>query len=405
MPNFILFDDDVRERLLPLTFTRPVGELRVGILTIKEKWQRHLRTDQISYITQDYLIDKYPIQIEADNIVINGSALPSPELVQLIKELAPNEALLQGVELIAARLDAAQFQYLINNEEINELSGFDIDDTPFLKINNLWDIFKINDEAIQQDFDLLTRNRISQPIPSTNRVVNPDNIFIEAGAKVEHAILNATKGPIYVGKNAEIMEGAMIRGALALGDNGKIKMGAKIYGATTIGPYSKVGGEVNNSVLTAYSNKGHEGYLGNSILGEWCNLGADTNTSNLKNNYTSIKIWDYTSGRFADTKQQFCGLIMGDHSKAGINTMFNTGTVVGVSANVFGAGYPRNFIPSFTWGGPAGMTTYRTSKAFETAERMMARRKIDFDEKEKAILEKVFEETARFRSWEKAISQ
>lgn len=405
MPNFILFDDDVRERLLPLTFTRPVGELRVGILTIKEKWQRHLHTNQISYITQDYLIDKYPIHIESDNIVINGSVLPSPQLVQLITELAPNEAILQDGELIATRLDETQFEHLINNEEIEELGGFDVGDTPFLKINYLWDIFRINDKAIQEDFDLLTKNRISQPISSSNRVINPNNVFIEEGAKVECAILNASNGPIYIGKNAEVMEGSMIRGALALCNNAKVKMGTKIYGATTVGPHCKVGGEVSNSVLIAYSNKGHEGYLGNSVLGEWCNLGADTNTSNLKNNYGPVKLWDYTSGRFVNTGQQFCGLIMGDHSKAGINTMFNTGTVIGVSANVFGAGYPRNFIPSFTWGGPAGMKTYKTNKAFETAEKMMARRKVEFDGVEKAILEKVFEETSQFRSWEKAILQ
>jgi len=405
MPNFILFDDDVRDKLLPLTFTRPVGELRVGILTIKEKWLRHLHIDNISYITQDYLIDKFPIHIEKDNIVINGSVLPSPLLVKLITELAPNEAILKNGELIATRLDEDQFQHLINGDEIEELIGFDAEDTPFLKINHLWDIFKINGEAIQEDFDLLTKNRISHPISETNTVIAPENIFIDEGATVECATLNASTGPIYIGKNATVMEGALVRGALALCDNSTLKMGAKIYGPTTVGPHSKVGGEVGNSVITGYSNKGHEGYLGNSVLGEWCNLGADTNTSNLKNNYDEVKLWDYTSQRFAKTGLQFCGLIMGDHSKAGINTMFNTGTVVGVSANIYGAGYPRNFIPSFTWGGPQGMTTYQTKKAFDTAERVMARRKIEFTAIEKGILEKVFELTSEFRSWEKAILQ
>lgn len=403
MPNIILFDDDVRERLLPLTFTRPVGELRVGILTIKEKWQHHLHVENISHITQDYLVDKFPIRIEEDNIVINGSVLPSPELVQLVQELSPNEALLKDGELIATRLDEHQFEHLINNEEIQELGGFDVVDTPFLKINNLWDIFKINGEAIQEDFDLLTKNRISAPIPNSNQVIAPENIFIEEGATVECAILNATNGPIFIGKNATVMEGAMIRGGFALCDHSTVKMGAKIYGPTTVGPHSKVGGEVGNSVLMGYSNKGHEGYLGNSVLGEWCNLGADTNTSNLKNNYANIKLWDYPSERFVPTGLQFCGLIMGDHSKSGINTMFNTGTVVGVSSNIFGAGYPRNFIPSFTWGGPQGLKTYKTDKAFDTAEKVMARRKIEFDEIEKKILEKVFELTAENRSWEKKI--
>ena len=405
MPNYILFDDDVRDRLLPLTFTRPVGELRVGILTIREKWERFLNIDRISYITQDYLIDKFPIHIESDNIVINGSVLPSPQLVQLISELEPNEAILKDGELIATRLDERQFEHLINNEEIDELGGFDAGETHFLKINYLWDIFRINGDAIQEDFELLTKNRVSQPISSTNQVIAPENIFVEEGATVECAILNASTGPIYIGKNATIMEGAIIRGGLGLCDNATIKMGAKIYGPTTVGPFSKVGGEVGNSVLIGYSNKGHEGYMGNSVLGEWCNIGADTNTSNMKNNYDTVRLWDYSSGRFISSGLQFCGLIMGDHSKTGINTMLNTGTVVGVSANVFGAGYPRNFIPSFSWGGTKGLTTYKTQKAFETAERMMARRNREFDETEKKILEKVFELTNEFRNWEKAILQ
>ncbi len=403
MPNFILFDDDVRDRLQPLTFTRPVSELRVGILTITEKWQRHLRIDEISYITQDYLIDKYPIHIESDNIVINGSVLPSTQLVQLVLELEENEAILKDGELIATRLDERQFDRLIHGQEIEELIGFDVGDTPFLKINYLWDIFRINGEAIQEDFDLLTKNRISQPISSTNQVIAPENIFIDEGATVECAILNASAGPIYIGKNATVMEGAMIRGALALCESSTIKMGAKIYGPTTIGPHSKAGGEIGNSVLTGYSNKGHEGYLGNSVLGEWCNLGADTNTSNLKNNYAEVKLWDYRKEGFVPTGLQFCGLIMGDHSKAGINTMFNTGTVVGVSANVYGSGYPRNFIPSFSWGGFSGFKTYRTNKAFDTAEKVMARRKIEFTETEKGILQTIFENTAQYRSWEKEV--
>ncbi len=403
MPNFILFDDDVRDRLQPLTFTRPVSELRVGILTITEKWQRHLRIDEISYITQDYLIDKYPIHIESDNIVINGSVLPSTQLVQLVLELEENEAILKDGELIATRLDERQFDRLIHGQEIEELIGFDVGDTPFLKINYLWDIFRINGEAIQEDFDLLTKNRISQPISSTNQVIAPENIFIDEGATVECAILNASAGPIYIGKNATVMEGAMIRGALALCESSTIKMGTKIYGPTTIGPHSKAGGEIGNSVITGYSNKGHEGYLGNSVLGEWCNLGADTNTSNLKNNYAEVKLWDYRKEGFVPTGLQFCGLIMGDHSKAGINTMFNTGTVVGVSANVYGSGYPRNFIPSFSWGGFSGFKTYRTNKAFDTAEKVMARRKIEFTETEKGILQTIFENTAQYRSWEKEV--
>ena len=401
MPNVILFDDDVREHLLPLTFTRPVCEIRVGILTIKEKWERRLNAD-ISYITQDYLINKYPIVIENDNYVINGSVLPSPELVELIKQLEINEALLENGELIAARLNEVQFDRLIDNDEIDELTGYEISSTPYMRVKQLWDIFKLNAQAIKEDFDFLTKNRKSKHISNTNRLINPKNIFVEEGAKIECAILNATDGPIYIGKNAEVMEGSIIRGAFALCESAKVKMGAKIYGATTVGPYSKVGGEVGNSIVIGFSNKGHDGYLGNSILGEWCNLGADTNTSNLKNNYSEVKLWNYASERFVPTGQTFCGLVMGDHSKCGINTMFNTGTVVGVFANIFGTGYPRNFIPSFSWGGPQGLSTYKTVKTFEVAEVVMKRRNKEFTETEKNILEKIFQDTAKHRRWEKA---
>ena len=402
MPNLILFDDDVREHLLPLTFTRPVCEIRIGILTIKEKWQRRLNAS-ISYITQDYLINKYPIVIENDNYVINGSVLPSPELVELVKQLEINEALLENGELIAARLNEEQFDRLIDNDEIDELTGYEINDTPYLRIKQLWDIFKLNGQAIKEDFDFLTKNRKSKHISKTNRLINPKNLFVEEGAKIECAILNATDGPIYIGKDAEVMEGAIVRGALALCEGAKLKMGTKIYGATTIGPHSKVGGEVGNSIVIGYSNKGHDGYMGNSILGEWCNLGADTNTSNLKNNYSEVKLWNYTAERFLPTGQTFCGLVMGDHSKCGINTMFNTGTVVGVSANIFGGGYPRNFVPSFSWGGAQGLSTYKTEKAFEVAEVVMKRRNKEFTETEKNILNKVFEDTSKHRRWEKKV--
>ncbi len=398
MENLILFDNEIREQLLPLTFTRPVGELRVGILTIREKWERWLNL-KASYITQDYLAEKYPIKITKNNYVINGSVLPSERLCRLVKQLDDNEALLHHDELIAARLDEEQFQRLIKDDEIQELAGFDLEGTPYLKINQLTDIFNINAQAIEEDFALLTKDRVSQPISNTNRVLGAENIFIEEGATVEFATLNASKGPIYIGKNSEIMEGAMVRGPLALCENAMLKMGAKAYGGTTIGPYSKIGGEVNNIVVTGYSSKGHDGFLGNSVLGEWCNLGADTNSSNLKNNYTEVRLWNYTTETFKKTGLQFCGLIMGDHSKCGINTMFNTGTVVGVFANIFGAGYPRNFIPSYAWGGPSGFTTYQTRKAFETAKAVMDRRKVAFDDSDQKILEKVFEFTKDHRRW------
>lgn len=401
MKNVILFDSDTRENLLPLTFTRPVADLRIGVLTISEKWAKRLNA-KVSYITQDYLTKKYPINISEDNFVINGSVLPSDWLCRLIEQLEFNEALLQNGELIAARLNEAQFENLINDKEIEELQGFDVEETPFIKISNLWELFTQNGKAIEEDFKLLTENRTSQEISATNTVLGKENIFVEEGAYIEGAILNAQTGPIYIGRNAKVMEGAMLRGPIALCDNASIKMGAKIYGATTIGPHSKVGGEVSNSVITGYSNKGHDGYLGNSVLGSWCNIGADTNTSNLKNNYAEVKLWNYTAERFLPTGQQFCGLIMGDHSKCGINTMFNTGTVIGVFANVFGAGFPRNFIPSYSWGGANGYSTYTIQKAFETAERVMARRDKALEEEEQLILEHIFRQSAPHRRWDKS---
>ena len=402
--NVILFDDDLRDHLLPLTFTRPIGELRIGILTIREKWEKWLNAE-ISYITQDYLSEKYPIKISDENFVISGSALPSDHLCRLITQLDPNEALLQNGELIAARLNRSQFNSLIKEEEIEELEGFDLGDTPFIRLRGLWDFFVQNDQAIREDFKLITKDRVSQAIPSSNQVINKEDIFLEEGAVVQCAVLNASTGPIYIGKNAEIMEGSVIRGSLALGDHSKIKLGTKVYGATTLGPHCKIGGEVSNSVLQAYSNKGHDGYLGNSVLGEWCNIGAGTSCSNLKNNYTEVRLWNYNAEKFAPTGQQFCGLIMGDHSKCGINSMFNTGTVVGVSANIYGDGYPRNFIPSFSWGGAHGFSTYKIEKSFETAERVMDRRQKTLGEQDKAILSKVFELSAKHRRWDKIILQ
>lgn len=401
--NIILFDDDNWEGLLPLTFTKPICELRVGILTIREKWEKHLDATG-SFITQDFLSDKYPIQIEKDNIIINSTVLPTPKLIKLIKQLGTNEAILEGEELLAARLTNEQFDNLIDDNGLTELEGIDVsnDVDVIRRIVRPYHIFSLNEIEIKSDFDLLTTGRNSMPISTTNTVINPDNIFIEEGATVECAILNAQNGPIYVGKNAEIMEGSTIRGPLAMCESAILKMGSKIYGATTIGPFSKVGGEVNNSILIGYSNKSHEGFLGNSVIGEWCNLGADTTTSNLKNNYDEVKLWAYESQRFVKTGLQFCGLIMGDHSKTGINTMFNTGTVVGVNSNIFGSGYPRNYVPSYAWGGAHGFKTYEINKSLETAEKVMARRNITLTEKDKLILEHIFLNTSKYRIWENA---
>lgn len=402
--NIILFDNENRDRLLPLTFTRPMAELRIGILTIREKWERALG-GSVSYITQDFLSEKFPIRIEDENLVINAGIVPTAALFERVRSLQFNQALLYGDELVAARLDNAQFEQLMDDEAIDDLEGIPLDPetTPFLQIERLWDIFKNNDEAIRIDFELLTKGRFSKPFSSSNRVIGAENVFLEAGVKMECAILNATAGPIYIGKNAEIMEGAMLRGPIAIGEGSIVKMGAKIYGATTIGPGCRVGGEVTRTVFLGNSNKGHEGFLGDSVIGEWCNFGADTNNSNLKNNYGEVRLWDHGTQKFEPTGLQFCGLMMGDHSKTGINTMLNTGTVVGVGCNLFGAGYPRQFIPSFSFGGILGYQTNLLKAVFETAELVTARRAMPFNDLDRQILEHVFDETASSRAWESAV--
>ncbi|CAH8290542.1 UDP-N-acetylglucosamine diphosphorylase/glucosamine-1-phosphate N-acetyltransferase [Mariniflexile fucanivorans] len=388
--NYILFDGPSRNNLLPFTYTRPVADIRIGILTIREKWEMFLDSTTTT-ITEDYLSDKYPMVEMDENVMINASYLPNLELVEMVKDLRENQAIFKDEDVIAFFSKDTQEEVDFDTYEAIE---FDAD---VLKVEHTWDLFSKNDDAIQEDFNLITDGRVSKPIPSSNNVIAAENIFIEEGATLEFTTLNATNGPIYIGKNALIMEGTLIRGPFALCEEAIVKMGARIYGATTVGPSSKVGGEINNAVLFANSNKGHDGYLGNSVLGEWCNLGADTNTSNLKNNYAEVRLWDYQTESFARTGLQFCGLMMGDHSKCGINTMFNTGTVVGVSANIYGSGFPRNFIPSFSWGGSAGFTTYLTKKAFEVAEVVMSRRHIEFTDQDKAILEHVFEETKKYR--------
>ncbi len=400
--NIILFDTDARNHLLPLTATRPMGELRVGILTLREKWERRLR-GAASYITQEYLQEKYPIRIEDENLIINGGVLPTPEICKRIDALGLNEALLANGELIAARLNEAQFESLIEEEEVDELQGQELSASiPLIRINHLWELTRLNEKALLEDFALLTTGKHSQPVSDTNRLIGPpENLFLEAGVKMEYCTLNLTAGPIYIGANTEVMEGAMLRGPIAIGSDSIVKMGAKIYGPSAFGPGCRLGGEVARCIFLANSNKAHDGYLGDSVLGEWCNLGADTNNSNLKNNYSEVKLWDYETERFEKTGQQFVGLIMGDHSKCAINTMFNTGTVVGVFANIYGAGFPRNFIPDFSWGGPDGYRSYKFAEACETASIVMARRGLVFTELEKAILYHVYDRSARFRSWEK----
>jgi UDP-N-acetylglucosamine diphosphorylase/glucosamine-1-phosphate N-acetyltransferase len=388
--NYILFDGPSRNALLPFTFTRPVADIRIGILTIREKWEKYLGSTTTT-LTEEYLSEKFPMIELEENVMINASYLPNPILVELISNLERNQAVFRGDEVLAFYTQESQEEVNFDTYEIIEFNG------DCITVEHTWDIFAKNDAAIREDFELLTEDRTSQPIPKSVNVISPSSIFIEEGAKLEFVTLNASTGPIYIGKNSEIMEGSVIRGPFALCEEAQVKLATKVYGATTVGPHCRIGGEVNNSVLFGYSNKGHDGFLGNSVLGEWCNIGADSNNSNLKNNYEEVKLWSYETENFAKTGLQFCGLMMGDHSKCGINTMFNTGTVVGVSANIFGSGFPRNFVPSFSWGGASGFVTYLTKKAFEVAKIVMDRRHVEFTEQDKAILEHVFEESKKWR--------
>jgi len=392
--NYILFDDTDRANLLPLTYTRPVSEIRVGITTIREKWETIFRST-ISSKTEAYLSTKYPQVIGTENLFINGSVLPSAELTEAILKLDLGKSLVFEDNVIAVALhkdDAVSFNVSDPKWMSGELYSGDL-----AKLSTLWDIFSMNGAGIQADFEWLTAGKTSQTISNTNNLIG-DDIFIEEGAKIEYATINTESGPVYIGKDTEIMEGCLIRGPFALCEGSQVKMGAKIYGPTTVGPHSKIGGEVTNCVIQAYSNKGHDGFLGNSVIGEWCNLGADTNNSNLKNNYGEVKMWNYKERDFQSTGLQFCGLIMGDHSKAGINTMFNTGTVIGVNANVFGAGFPAKFIPSFSWGGADGFSSFQIEKGLEIASKMYDRRGLNFTEVERDILKHVFEITKEFRT-------
>ena len=397
--NCILFDDHFSEQLLPFTYTRPSAKMLVGIWTIEEKWQHYLAAPTSFKPYRTYLEGKYKAQVGAENWYVNGTWLPDEGSVLSVQQLQNGQMLVHEKRVLAAR-------------SANQLDSFDIDrlqeqgfvpqqyqSTPVM-IRYPEDIFLLNGAELIKDFTRISQGRTSLVADGTNRIIAPENVFIEAGARVSCAIINASAGPVYIGIDAEIMEGAIIKGPFSLGAHSTVKMGAKIYGDTSIGPHCKVGGEITNSVIFGYSNKGHDGFMGNSVIGEWCNWGADTNNSNLKNNYEQVKLWDHTTHRFRSTGLQFAGLMMADHAKCGINTMFNTGTVVGVGANIFGAGFPRNFLPSFCWGGAQGFETFRFSKFIQTASKVMERRGIALDETEAQILEAVYEETAAHRNWE-----
>jgi len=389
----ILFDDNAHQSLLPLTFTRPVTDLRVGILTIAEKWGKYLELD-FSFHTQPYLSAKFPIAIEDRNLFINGSVCPDEQLLEAIYKLHGNEALKHNGKLLAVKLNETDAKIFDANSKFDR--DFEYAGSPVI-ITYPEDIFKNNDTELRKDFKLLTKGRTSASISNTNVIIGND-FFAEEGAIADCSTFSTLNGPIYLAAKSEVWEGTHVRGGFALHSHSQVKMGTKIYGATTVGPYCRVGGEINNAVIWGYSSKGHEGYLGNAVVGEWCNIGADSNNSNLKNNYAEVKLWDYTTERFRKTGLQFCGLIMADHTKCAINTMFNTGTVAGVGANIFGAGFPRNFIPDFSWGGPQGYEVYTLKKMFETTEKVFARRDHrEFNQIEQDILKKVFELTEPFR--------
>ncbi len=387
--NYILFDDASRESLKPLTYIRPVCDIRIGILTIREKWEKYLG-EKTSTMTEDYLTVKYPAELSDATMLINGSICPTPTLVEQVKALKTGQTLVSGDNVVAMFKTKAEF---LSEEDNSEEIKIEAD---FIKVTNTWDIFVYNDRALKEDFELLTKGRKSAELSDTNRLIgDKKNLFIEEGAVVECATLNVKEGPIYIGKDAEIMENSVVRGPFAMCEHSVLKLSSKIYGATTLGPYSKVGGELSNVVIFGYSNKAHDGFIGNSVIGEWCNIGADTNASNLKNTYEEVRLWSIEKNTFVSTGQTFCGTIMGDHSKCGINTMFNTGTVVGVSANIFGHGYQRNFLPSFVWGGNSGLKLYEADKAIEVAEKMQLRRGIQMSDVDKRILLHVYRSTLK----------
>lgn len=387
--NLILFDGLYHQLLKPVSYTRPVAEIRVGALTIKEKWEKLSSKSTVSYLTAPYLSEKYPANITEDNVVINAAVIPNKNLLEEVMALEPKQRLVWNKTVLAYRLSKEDIENGFDAFEDKKLDGL------YSILTRPQDIFRLAEHEIKADYQLLATGS-SQQINSTNQVLGSE-LYVEEGAEINAAILNTKTGPIYIGKNVQIMEGAMLRGPLAIMDNAVIKMGAKIYSDTVIGPHCKVGGEVSNVVFQAYSNKGHDGYLGNSYIGAWCNLGADTNCSNLKNNYSEVRAFSYASNQMENTGLTFCGLVMGDHSKTSINTMINTGTTVGVCANLFGSGFPDKFVPSFSWGfNPS--KEFQLAKAFEVADRMMSRRGFSCDETEQRILSKIFEKSAEYRN-------
>ncbi len=397
MKNIILFDNETREQLLPFTFIRPVCELRTGMLTNRMRWELALE-GKASYITQDYLSEKYDITISEQNYLVNGAIVPDANLVSIIKQIRNGEALLFEGELVAAVLNREQFDRLMD-DDIDELTSYELASTGVRKLNRLWDMVYLNDSILRQDFAMLSSLWPSIPLDGSNRLIGKD-ILVEPGASVSGATLNASTGPIHIGAGAQVMEGAVIRGPFSLGAGSVVKMGARIYGATSIGPGCVVAGEIKNSIFIGHSNKAHDGYLGDSVIGEWCNIGADTNVSNLKNTFGDIRIWNYQEGAYGSSGKQKLGIFLGDFSVCGINTMFNSGTVAGIAGNIFGSSFQPKYIPSFSWGDGEQLSTYLPEKAFQVIERMMSLKGKTFLPEDRLLLMKVFEDTAAYRAWE-----
>ena len=374
--KIVLDDHGMHLRFAPLTLTRPLGNVRIGILTNDKRWARYLPDAEIGFVTEAYLSQRF-VGFDAPDFSVNAQVIPNEDVIAALLALANGEMLYMNDLWLGSQGKGGGARVDFTGESPTVVS-------------ERWHIYQLNGQVLEQDFHLLTNGRTSQTLSKTNTIIGDrSRIFIEEGAHVEASTINTNEGVVYIGKDAEIMEGSLIRGPLAMCEHSALKLGTKVYGPCTLGPHCKVGGEINNVVFQAYSNKGHDGFLGNALIGEWCNLGADTNTSNLKNNYAAVSTYSFETQNEEKTDALFMGVCMGDHSKCGINTMFNTATVIGVSTNVFGAGFPDKYVPSFRWGGGNDFVPFKFDKAIEYANNMMARRGKSLSSEEVAILKHI----------------
>lgn len=384
MASYILCDTESRHLLFPFILTRPVADCRAGILTIREKWEFALH-QTTSTLTENYLSEKFPLEETGNNYFINGALIPNQYFLHSLHQLRKEESLFSGNTWLASRCDKV--------DSFRKQSGFKKYEykNPFLLIQYPWDFIRLNEQLLCEDFLLITKNRTSSPINLSNKTLNPENIFVEEGAELNDVTVNAVKGPVYIGKDAVIMEGSLIRGPVAMCEKSVLKMGTKIYGSTTIGPNSVVGGEIKNSIVFGFSNKAHDGYLGDAVIGEWCNLGAGTSCSNMKNNAGSVNIWNEKEKKFLEAGKK-CGVMMGDYSRTSINSVINTGTITGISCNIFNTGFPAKYIPSFSWVSNNKTETYVLEKALRDADAWMQMKGKRLDDKTEKILRKLFED-------------